>query len=70
MANSNICLRHNCEQPPMVDVTVLYPPDLLKPDGKESKVSFCFDCLGPRVEAMFKTGNAISVAIERLASAP
>lgn len=68
MANHSICLHHNCEQPPIVNVTVVYPPDALKPDGKESKTAYCLDCVGYHVTAMLTTGKALHVAIERIAA--
>lgn len=66
MSNSSLCLTKNCEQQPVVDVVVNYPPDAMKTDGKESQASYCLDCIGTRVTGMLKVGEAVSIAIMRI----
>lgn len=53
------CLREGCEQLPVLDVTIVYV-------GKTSRVSYCLDCVGERVEQQLKVGDAISIAIMRV----
>lgn len=50
------CLREKCAQPPTLDVTIVYP-------GNTSRVSYCVDCIGERVEQQIKIGGAVSIAI-------
>lgn len=54
--NTLNCLKQGCEQPPTLDVTVTYA-------GNTSRVSYCQDCIGERVEQMLKVGKAVSISI-------
>lgn len=53
------CLQQGCEQPPILDVTVVYP-------GHTSRVSYCLDHIAERVEQQLKVGGAISISILRI----
>lgn len=64
--HASICCQIDCEQAPVVNVTTHYPPDALKPEGKESKTAFCLDHVAERLGAMFLAGNARAIYAERV----
>ena len=64
MPNTNVCLQVDCEEPPVVEVVIVYPETSVR-ECKESRVRYCLDHIGERAQRCLQEG-AISVAILRL----